>query len=52
MENLKLLSKDELLDIDGGGWLQELAFAAGYQAGKTLDLIHGIYDGLTGQEAH
>ncbi len=52
MENLQILSREELNDIGGGGWLKDLAFVAGYQAGKTLDLIHGIYDGLTGQEAH
>jgi hypothetical protein len=52
MENLQMLSREELDDVGGGGWLQELAFVAGYQAGKTIDLLHGFYDGITGMAKH
>ena len=52
MENIKPLSVQELHDIEGCGWLQELAFATGYIAGTTIDFVHGLYDGLTGKEAH
>ena len=47
MENLQMLSVEELSDIGGGGWLKDFAFLTGYMAGTAIDFAHGFYDGIT-----
>ena len=47
MENL---TKEELLNITGGNFIETAAFFAGYTAGRALDFVHGLVHGLSGTE--
>jgi hypothetical protein len=52
MENLKTLTKEELVIINGGNFIKDISYVNGYVLGYLIDEIHGVWDGLMGVDKH
>lgn len=49
MKNLKELTYNELVTIEGGYSWKEFGSDIGYAAGVAYDFVHGVVDGIIGE---